>query len=73
MGDLMLGLTAYVIFYNAERTHQSLDYSTPNDVYELGIGGGAMIVDKFGGERLRNPLFRYAPPRIPQSQKRKQK
>lgn len=49
MGDLMLGLTAYVIFYNAERTHQSLDYRTPSDVYALGIGGGAMIVDKFGG------------------------
>lgn len=48
MGDLMLGLTAYVIFYNAERTHQSLDYRTPSDVYALGIGGGAMIVDKFG-------------------------
>lgn len=49
MGELMLGLTAYMTFYNEERTHQSLGYRTPNDVYKTGIGGGAMIVDKFGG------------------------
>jgi len=49
MGELMLGLSAYMIFYNADRTHQSLGYRTPNDVYHTGIGGGAMIVDKFGG------------------------
>jgi len=49
MGELMLGLTAYMVFYNEERTHQSLGYGTPNDVYRTGIGGGAMIVDKFGG------------------------
>lgn len=48
MGELMLGLTAYMIFYNAERTHQSLDYRTPNDVYQTRTGGGAIIVDKFG-------------------------
>jgi putative transposase len=49
MGELMLGLTAYMTFYNEERTHQSLDYGTPGAVYKTGIGGGAMIVDKFGG------------------------
>ncbi len=48
MGELMLGLTAYIIFYNDERTHQSLGYNTPSEVYKTGIGGGAMIVDKFG-------------------------
>ena len=49
MGDLMMGLTAYMTFYNKERTHQSLGYSTPNEAYRTGVGGGAMIVDKFGG------------------------
>jgi putative transposase len=49
MGELLLGLTAYMVFYNEERTHQSLGYSTPNEVYKTGIGGGAIIVDKFGG------------------------
>ena len=36
-------------FYNQERTHQSLGYRTPDNVYKTGAGGGAMIVDKFGG------------------------
>lgn len=51
MGELMLGLTAYMIFYNEECVHQSLGYGTPSEVYETGIGGGATIVDKFGGAR----------------------
>lgn len=51
MGELMLGLTAYMIFYNEERVHQSLGYGTPSEVYETDIGGGATIVDKFGGAR----------------------
>lgn len=33
------------MFYNTEKTHQSLDYSTPNIVYRA--AGGASIVDKF--------------------------
>jgi len=49
MGELMLGLTAYMTFYNEKRMHQSLGYGTPSEVYKTGIGGGAMIVDKFGG------------------------
>ena len=49
MGELMLGLTAYMTFYNGERVHQSLGYRTPNEVYKTGVGGGAMILDKFGG------------------------
>jgi putative transposase len=27
--ELLLGLTEYFMFYNMERTHQSLDYCTP--------------------------------------------
>jgi putative transposase len=48
MGELMLGLTQYMTFYNQERPHQSLGYSTPNEAYRTSIGGGALIVDKFG-------------------------
>jgi putative transposase len=45
--ELLLGLTEYFVFYNTERTHQSLDYSTPDEVYRTASSGGARIVDKF--------------------------
>jgi putative transposase len=48
MAELTVGLAQYFAFYNAERPHQALDYETPNRVYREGIGGGALIVDKFG-------------------------
>ena len=47
MGELMVGLAEYFAFYNSERPHQSLGDKTPNVVYQTGIGGGALIVDKF--------------------------
>ncbi len=47
MPELLIGLTEYFVFYNTERTHQSLGYSTPNTVYSTATGGGAMIVDKY--------------------------
>jgi len=47
MPELLIGLTKYFVFYNTERTHQSLDYSTPDKVYNTATGGGAMIVDKY--------------------------
>ncbi|WP_366760411.1 integrase core domain-containing protein [uncultured Thiodictyon sp.] len=47
--ELLLGLTEYFAFYNGERPHQSLGYRTPDDVYRSGDGGGACIVDRFGG------------------------
>jgi len=49
MGELLVGLAEYFAFYNGERPHQSLDYLTPDVVYRTAVGGGAMIVDKFGG------------------------
>jgi putative transposase len=49
MPDLLLGLTDYFQFYNAERMHQSLGYATPNTVYLTATGGGAKIVDRFSG------------------------
>ena len=56
MGELMVGLTEYFAFYNGERPHQSLGDQTPQMVYRTGIGGGAMIVDKFGGAGGGTPV-----------------
>ena len=47
MGELMVGLVKYFLFYNGERPHQSLGDKTPEIVYRTAMGGGAMIVDKF--------------------------
>jgi putative transposase len=47
MTDLLLGLTQYFLFYNEERLHQALGYTTPDVVYQTAMGGGARIVDKF--------------------------
>lgn len=48
MAELTVGLAQYFAFYNAERPHQALGYKTPRSAYSAGIGGGALIVDKFG-------------------------
>ncbi len=56
MGELTLGLAEYFAFYNGERPHQSLGYKTPDSVYRTAIGGGAMIVDKFGGAAEAPPV-----------------
>ena len=56
MVELTLGLTEYFAFYNGERPHQSLGYKTPNTVYRTGVGGGAMIVDKFSGVMEAPPV-----------------
>jgi putative transposase len=47
MPELMQGLAEYFAFYNGGRPHQSLGQRTPDVVYRTGIGGGAMILDKF--------------------------
>ena len=49
MGELLVGLAGYFALYNSARPHQALGYRTPDLVYRSGTGGGAMIVDKFGG------------------------
>ena len=56
MGELMLGLAEYFAFYNGERPHQSLGDLTPDAVYRTATGGGAMIVDKFGGAGAEPPV-----------------
>ena len=49
--ELLLGLIAYFSFYNSERPHQALSYQTPDAVYNSGIGGGALIIDKFSDKK----------------------
>jgi putative transposase len=49
MGELTVGLAEYFAFYNGERPHQSLGKKTPDVVYRTAVGGGAIILDKFGG------------------------
>lgn len=56
MGELTLGLAEYFAFYNGERPHQSLGQKTPNAVYRTATGGGAVIVDKFGGTEEEPPV-----------------
>jgi putative transposase len=52
MAELTVGLARYFAFYNAERPHQSLGYKTPASVYRSGIGGGALIADKYGSAHV---------------------
>lgn len=56
MGELMVGLSRYFAFFNGERPHQSLNNKPPDVVYRTGVGGGALIVDKFGGAGEEPPV-----------------
>ena len=56
MGELMVGLAKYFAFYNGERPHQALGDETPDVVYRTGMGGGAIIVDRFGGAGEKPPV-----------------
>lgn len=47
MSELLLGLTEYFSFYNAQRPHQALNNQTPDAVYATALDGGALIIDKF--------------------------
>ena len=58
VGELMVGLAEYFAFYNGERPHQSLGYQTPEGVYRSAVGGGAVIVDRFGGAGGETPVER---------------
>ena len=55
MSDLLIGLTEYFVFYNTERSHQSLGYDTPDQVYRTASGGGARIVDKYSEKEKAHP------------------
>jgi putative transposase len=56
MAELTVGLAQYFAFYNGARPHQALGYETPDHVYRVGVGGGALIVDKFddSGQELKS-------------------
>ncbi len=56
LGELTVGLAEYFAFYNGERPHQSLSDKTPDVVYRTAIGGGALILDKFGGAGGESPV-----------------
>jgi putative transposase len=56
MGELMVGLSEYFVFYNSERSHQSLGNQTPDFVYRSAAGGGAIIIDKFGDAVGKSPV-----------------
>ena len=58
MGELMVGLAKYFVFFNGERPHQSLGNKTPDVVYRTAIGGGALIVDKFPRTAEEVPMER---------------
>ena len=47
MGELLVGLSKYIAFYNGERPHQGLEYQTPDAVFASGVGGGAVVIDKY--------------------------
>jgi hypothetical protein len=49
--ELLMGLTEYFTRYNTERSHQSLGYRTPEEVYRTACGSGARIGDKFSDVR----------------------
>ena len=54
--ELFMGLSEYFAFYNTERPHQSLGNRTPHAVYASGIGGGALIVDKYPRQEEKRPV-----------------
>jgi len=55
--ELLVGLIAYFSFYNKERPHQALAYQTPDSVYGSGVGGGALIIDKFNLDNKKEVTF----------------
>ena len=42
MGELLIGLTTYFVFYNGECPHQALGNQTPDRVHASSVGGGAV-------------------------------
>ena len=53
--ELLRGLADYLVFYNTERSHQALDYRTPDEVYQTARGGGARIIDPFSDRETSLP------------------
>lgn len=71
VGEWMIGLAKYFAFYNSERPHQALGDKTPDVGYQTGVGGGALIVDKFPPPQ-RQDQKQGQPQKLQQQQKPKQ-
>ena len=56
MGELLIGLTKYFVFYNGARPHQALGNKTSDAVHANASGGGAMIVHKYEAKQERPGL-----------------
>ena len=54
--ELTIGLAQYFTLYNEERPHQALGNRTPVEVYRSGVGGGALIVDKYPRAMEESPV-----------------
>lgn len=68
--EVQMGLKEYFVFYNTERTHQSLDYSTPDVIYQTASGGGARIVDKFKEKNIVSANKQAQPAGLPSREAR---
>ncbi len=60
MGELLVGMTKYFALYNTERSHQSPDNPTPQEVHKTSSGGGAMIVDKYRSKKSLPAAQRFS-------------
>ena len=47
-------MAQYFAFYNARRPHKSLSYQTPDQIYSDGVGGCALILDRFGDDKKKS-------------------
>ena len=48
MGKLMVGLNAYMSFYNTESVHHTLRHVAPDQVYRTGVGLKAQSKARLG-------------------------
>ena len=64
VGELTIGLAQYFTLYNGERPHQALCNRTPMNVYRTGVGGGALIVDKYPRAAAPVPLRVKSPAQL---------
>ena len=64
VGELTIGLAQYFTLYNGERPHQALGNRTPALVYQTGVGGGALIVDKYPRAAAPVPLRVKSPAQL---------
>ena len=47
MGELLIGLTKYFVYYHGQRLHQALGNQTPDEVYQSGVGSQETMEQEF--------------------------